>query len=300
MFDRGITDKFANALAASKQWEKISEDKELYFAMRAEYVNVYYQGCSIFKISYENTQLCFRTHYKYLIHPYMNDPYILWNDKGNLIKERVDSGVFIDILDTKLLKKAASSYAVAEKKGIHSILKSNKNIVDVEVSLSAAAENEQNSEDEIDASKPHADRIDFVALQQIDGTARIVFFEAKRFENPELRAKGVDAPVLGQIRKYEKLIAENEEGIRTSYLKVCKNLHKLVPERWDHLVKEVAEGAVELTVAPRVRLVVFGYDADEDVGAIWGEHKAKLRKELKERLLSKGDPKGFVTGISKY
>jgi hypothetical protein len=223
----------------------------------------------------------------------MKDPYVSWHGEGNAIKDRVDKEVFIERFDTKLLKKDASYYAGAEKEGVHKILKNNKNIVDVEIALSVAPEKEQNSEDEIEASKAHADRIDFIALQRIDGTARIVFFEAKRFENPELRSM----KVLGQIEKYEILIAKEKEQIETSYFKVCKNLHRLAPERWDDVVKQVAERAIKPAVDPRVRLVVFGYDAGERDG-IWSDLKKKLSDKL--LILSKGDPTGFVQHISKY
>src|ERR1700730_16841730 len=123
MFIRGISDGFETALFESQQWEKIAQDEELYFAMRNESVNVYYRGCSIFNISYNKNQLLFRTHYKYLIHPYMKDPYVSWHGEGNAIKDRVHKGVFIERFDAKLLKKAASYYAGAEKEGVHKILK---------------------------------------------------------------------------------------------------------------------------------------------------------------------------------
>src|ERR1019366_8368912 len=118
MFNRGISDeKFLTALRDWKEWDKIAADKELFFAMRENSVHVYYQGCRIFNISYDH-RLLLKTHYKYLINPYMNDPYISWSGEGNSIKKRVDE-IFIESLDTNLLKKAASYYAGAEKQGVH-------------------------------------------------------------------------------------------------------------------------------------------------------------------------------------
>lgn len=305
MFVRGISDEFATALSKSPQWGEISPDPDLFLAMRNEYVNVYYRGCSIFKISYKNDQLRFETHYKYLIHPHMEKPYIMWRDAGNAIEERIDKnhkdkGIFVDSLDTELLKTAASYYAGAEKKGVHKILQSNGNIIDVEIALSSDAEKKQDVEDEIDAGdeskdlKTHADRIDFVALQRIDGCARVVFFEAKRLKNPELwtSAKGI----THQIERYEGLLAKEKEHIENSYLKVCKNLYHLAPKRWGNLVEDVAKGRIKLDVDPKVRLVVFDYDAGQRDGVL-EELKARLGGTL---ILSKGDPKGLIQGISRY
>jgi predicted aconitase with swiveling domain len=55
-----------------------------------------------------------------------------------------------------------------------------------------------------------------------------------------------------------------------------------------------------LTVDPEVRLVVFGYDADQEGGEVWKDHKETLSKNLQGRLLMKGSPRGFINGISKY
>jgi hypothetical protein len=276
MFKRGISDEFERALLASKQWGIIVADKDLYFAMRNEYVNVYYEGCSIFKISFERQQLRFETHYKYLVHPHMKKPYIMWRETGNRIKDRMDK-IFIETLDTKLLKKAASYYAGAEKTGVHKLLQCNNNIIDVEIAFSSATENEQDIEDELDASRPHADRIDFAALRVIEAKSRIVFFEAKHFDNSALRSGSeIAPPVIEQIERYEKLIEGKEEKIKDSYRRVCKNLHTLAPDRWHDVVKQVVGNKVELTVDPKVRLVVFGFDADGKHGKIWKEHKDRL------------------------
>jgi hypothetical protein len=49
---------------------------------------------------------------------------------------------------------------------VHSILKNNTNIIDVEVALSRSAEIETDHDDESTNGRPIADRIDFAALQR--------------------------------------------------------------------------------------------------------------------------------------
>jgi hypothetical protein len=230
----------------------------------------------------------------------MKYPYILWEGEKNSIGKRA-SEIFIDRVDLDLLKKASSYYAGEEKKGVHCILKSNNNIVDVEVALSRSAEEEQDAEDEANAFKRVSDRIDFVALQGAGGAAHIVCFEAKRFDNPELRsAKGTSPPVLDQIKRYQDLIAAEIGNMEESYRRVCKNLYRLLPERCNDLVVAVAADSIDLAISPEVRLVVFGYDTDQRDGKVWKEHKEKLANELRENLLSKGNPVGFTNGIGKY
>ena len=58
MFDRGITNpKFVDALKKWPHWKDIISDKDLFVGIRNEYINIYYQGCSLFKISYKEADL---------------------------------------------------------------------------------------------------------------------------------------------------------------------------------------------------------------------------------------------------
>jgi hypothetical protein len=289
VFTKGISDKFVAALLDWKHWKEIITDRDLFLAIRNESVNIYFQGCSIFKISFQEKRLNIETHYKYLLNPDVKKPYISWNGEGPAISDDRLRKIFVSKFDVGSLKKSSSRYAGDEKRGVHSILKSNKNIIDVEVALSSSG---------------IADRIDFAALQRKgkDDEARIVFFEAKRFDNPELSSRPSNEPrVIKQIGKYETFITDYKEEIADSYRRICQNLTKLVPDRCDPLVFQVADigNPLELAVDSDVRLVVFGYDADQDEGTVWRPHKDKLRTRFKSYFLLKGSPDEFSSGISK-
>jgi hypothetical protein len=298
-FKRGITEpEFVGALKKCHPWQEIMKDEDLYIAIRKEYINIYYQGCSIFKISYKKGPLVFETHYKYLVHPNMNHPLISWEGESPAVEDRV-SEIFINKFDLGLLKKSSCAYAEPEKVGVHSILKSNKNVVDVEIALSHESENETDDEEQNPKGKQVADRIDFAAIQRKDGKPCIVFFEAKCFENGELRSQKLEPAVIKQIEKYETFIEKYRPDLEESYRTVCRNIVDLVPpDRYDPLVKEVADSPEQLTVDPHVRLVVFGYDADQNDGKVWNKHKEKLLDHFKNRLLLKGSPREFTVGIS--
>jgi hypothetical protein len=297
MFDRGISDNFVDALKHWEHWEEVVNDRELFVGIRRESINIYFQGCSLFKISYREGRPVFETHYKYLVRPKLKNPLVLWDGERPVLKVRVDE-IFIDHFDIDPLKKSSSSYAGAEKQGVQSILKSNGNVVDVEVALSQESEVETDSADQSAKGKRVAERIDFAAIQRKDGKPCIVFFEAKRFDNSDLRSQELKPRVFEQIRKYETFIKNNRTDIETSYGRVCKNLVDLAPDRYPHL-EEVARRPEQLTVDSDVRLVVFGYDADQGGGEVWKEHKETLSKYFKDRLLLRGNPAGFTRGISR-
>lgn len=295
MFKRGISDGFVQALKIWPHWGQIIKDGDLFVAIRNEYINIYYQGCSLFKISFKEGRLTSETHYKYLVHPNVKNPYVSWNGERPALEGR-ENEILIHEFKPNLLKKSAHWYAEPEKVGVQSILKSNKNVVDVEVALSPKSDVEIDDEDQNTKGKRVADRIDFAAIQKRGGKAFIVFFEAKRFDNSDLKSQKLEPRVFEQIKRYETFINNNSAYIKTSYGRVCTNLVDLHPGRYADL-EELARSPDQLTVDPEVRLVVFGYDEDEDKGAVWNKHKKKLLNHFHDRLLLKGSAGEFTHGI---
>lgn len=98
------------------------------------------------------------------------------------------------------LNVAAKPYAGAEKVGIH-IVMSTPNIVDVELVFMIAGVKEGNAGNS---------RVDFAAVHEMADEARLAFYEAKRFSNPETRASR-DAPprVVEQISRYASLLRQH-------------------------------------------------------------------------------------------
>jgi hypothetical protein len=296
MFKRGISDGFVQALKKWKHWDEIIKDHDLFVAIRNKYINIYFQGCSLFKASY-NEGLVVKTHYKYLVRPNLQNPYVSWVGDSPALEDLANK-ILVDRFDLGSLKTSSRWYGEPEKAGLHRILKRNTNVVDVEVALSPESEVETDSDDRITKGKRVADRIDFAAVQKKEGRACIVFFEAKRFDNGELRSQRGEPRVFGQIRNYGEFINNNAPGIKTSYGRVCKNLVDLAPDRTHPLVREVVRNPEQLTVDPNVRLVVFGFDQDQRDGTVWNKHKTKLEGLFGTRLLLKGSPSEFTSGIS--
>lgn len=296
-FNRGLDDVFVNALNDEYEkggwWHRFVNDQEVFVAIRRNSVNAYYRGCSLLKLDWKSGAIEGSTHYKYLLHPSNPNPYFKIVD-GRTELPQDPSDLFIRSVDNLYnLKKAAQPFAGDEKSGVHDILRSNDNVLDVEIAFGA---------DDRDSLNP---RVDFAALKNGDGITELVFFEAKHFDNlQELRASGGATPkAVEQINTYSDRLAKNSDQIVSSYRRVCENLVCLKGVSDRHpirhsMVEAIADGSRELRIDPQPVLIVFGYDADQWKGDIWEPHKDKLERLLPKRFFSKGKATKFVRGIS--
>lgn len=297
LFKRGLSTAFVERLNEEYKpgswWQRIADDPQLFIAIRDEYLNVYWKGNSLLRLRMEEGALIGEAHYKYLLRPDCANPYIPIAGGRPTMGNHADF-FFNDISEVTALKRAADVYAGEEKTGVHKIVMSNPNIIDVEIAFSTTNEK---------SGARVAQRIDFAALKR-DGSAwELVLYEAKAFSNPELRASGEGVPVLNQIEGYRQFLRTAKAEITDSYRTVCGNLLALdgVNNRFGSLqngLKEIAEGRCKFSVSDDVRLVVFGYDGDQSCGSVWTAHRQKLFDALGDKLLLKGDAKGMVRGIS--
>lgn len=296
-FKRGLSPDFVQRLneeyCSGGWWKAIADDQQLFIAIRDEYLNVYWKGNSLLRLWMEGGSLRGEAHYKYLLRPDIKNPYIPID--GGCPKLGNPADFFLgDFSDVASLKRAADAYAGEEKIGVHKIVMSNLNIIDVEVAF--GTDNEE-------SGARVAQRIDFAALRERRGKWELAFYEAKAFANPELRAKNKEAPVLKQIERYKKFLRTAYSDVADSYRTVCGNLYALngVNRRFSSMhdgLKCIADGKFDLRISDEIRLVVFGFDGDQGNGAVWDEHRQKLREVLGDNLLLKGDAKGLTRGIS--
>jgi hypothetical protein len=261
----------------------------LFIAIRKDYINVYLNGSSLLKLWLEGNELVGETHYKYLLTPDANRPYVKVVGGQAQIASHAD--MFLpDLSNLQALKRAADAYSSGEKSGVHQIVMSNPNVIDVEIAF--GAENEK-------TGSITANRIDFAALRQQPAGLEVVFYEAKQFSNKELRASGGDVPVLEQLRRYESFLRSEQQALADSYRMVCENLVALdgVRERYASM-QSVMRDLPNFVIQSEVRLVVFGFDNDQKNGANWSGHRDKLKAVLGDKLLLKGDAKDFTNGIA--
>ena len=293
-FNRGIDDSFVKRLNYEYEqggwWRAIASDPDLFIGIREKYLNVYWKGNSLLKLWLDGERLVGETHYKYLLRSDTTRPYVCV--EGGKVKVVDASALFLgDLSDVVALKRAAAAYVGGEKDGVHRIVLSNRNVVDVEVAFGLEANGEV---------PPSSRRLDFASLRLTDDGAEIVFYEAKRFSNPELRANG-DArpPVAEQIDDYGKLLHGHSADVGRSYRKVCGNLIDLCGVRkrygdWRETMRRLSAKEIGLRVREDVRLVVFGFDADQRDGEVWKKHCEKLKAAVNQSLLLIGNPRGSL------
>ena len=307
IFQRGISNPdFIKALQEEYNnpeswWRRIVDDKDLFIAIRNEYINVYFKGNSLIKLSFTNGDLIAETHYKYLIKPKVTPCLIKTSTSNgmNFSPDNAQEYFTNNISDIEAIKTASGAYSGIEKEGIQKIIKSNDNIVDLEIALTHEAEADEMNPQE--STKNSAKRIDFAALQKKDDCYELIFFEAKDFSNPELRVDGPDSKpkVMKQIETYQDLLIKYEADIISSYNKICQNLFDILPHsRLGQAIIDIANGkSLEVNIEPR--LVLFGFDGDQQKGDHWKPHKKKLKKYLNNKFLAKGKPIDFKNGIAK-
>ena len=295
-FKRGLDQSFIEVLNNEYQkggwWKQIADHPSLTITVRDNYLNVYFKGNSILFLKLAGGNLTGQTHYKYILDPTVKAPYVSWIN-GALDKTSTAQSVIENLEDLDGLMRASVPYTTPEKDGVDVICQSNPNVVDLEIALTAT---------NVETNAKSALRIDMAAFQEEAGTTTLQFFEAKRFDNSELRASG-RPKVLDQIVKYENLIMEQEKAIRASYLAIAQNLIDLEgasisKERRDVCRKAIEAGSDGLAISAKPRLVIFGFDKDQKDGEVWAGHRDKLINALgKDRVLLKGNPNNFKNGI---
>lgn len=296
VLNRGLDDDFVEALNREYErggswWKGFVDDKELFLAIRRNYVNVYYRGCSLLKLKW-NGAILGETHYKYLLRPKLTNGHGAYLDvrdgRVDFPVKKVGDFFVEDLIGINDLKQAAKPYAETEKIGVHEIVSRNWNVLDVEIAFGESA----------NLSAPRAD---FAVLRKTEKGENIVFFEAKHFGKSKgaLRAEGDAEPkVIGQIGRYADLLRRNRKTIIDSYRRVCCNLWNMSgvnernPER-HKLLHGIVDGSIQLHVDEEPELVVFGFDADQRDGKNWGAHREKLKSQLGSRVHFVGDSKNF-------
>lgn len=114
VFDRGINPGFADALNAAYDdggwWRTLADDTNLLIAIRSNYLNVYWRGNSLLRVSHEKGRLVGRVHFKYLLRAGRTPEYVVVEDGRAIIR---DPASFLnqDIGDVRSLKAAAKPYA---------------------------------------------------------------------------------------------------------------------------------------------------------------------------------------------
>lgn len=296
-YRRYISDEFVVALNALYEredggwWRGLLVDPDIFMAFRDGALNAYHRGCSIAQLRLVGGEVRALTHYKYLLKPVLKSPMVetrqgafqfpaSWQNPAEAFTS--------SLADLSAIKRAAKPYAGGEKKFVGEVIRRNGNVFDVEIALTRETEGEV---PEGETGKA-ADRIDIAALKAGGTGVELVFYEAKLFQNGELRASGgADARVIGQIARYVDLLEKYQAEIRASCLLAAQNVLDIqgLSIARKAQAKALLERADSFTISTNPFLIVGGFDADQRDGEVWKAHHKKLADALKGRLIVAGN-----------
>lgn len=307
----GVSDAFLDHLDqlarqdGGSWWRDVLKRDDVFLAVRRNSLNVYYRGGSIFRIDDRGDGTASpKTHVKYLIR------------QQQALAELVDgefrpNGIgWTHYAGQKTLRdmvRAASDLAGAEKTGLHPLIMGSSVVIDVEIALGRAQDNEI-TESMADGTASLAnrslDRLDVATLERQGTDIAVVFHEAKHFTNTALRARSGAPAVIGQLRRYRSTLSHHTPALIARYQASCRAILRLnamrrhvraetgagVPLSRDPLVQEVATGNTVLTIDPNPRLIIFGFDADQKKGQLKTILSALETADPSLAVYAAGDP----------
>mgnify|MGYP001408569273 CR=1 FL=1 len=271
-------------------WKPLIDYPAFIAAIRKDYLNVYRNGCSIAKISLVSSELVAETHYKYLVSSKKKPEMI--RATGGDYQYTDPSKYFIPSLsDRKTLIASTDLHGGIEKTGVHKIIMSNPNVIDTEIAFS----NEE--------SEKQTDRIDICVVRTDTVVPTLRFIEAKDVSyRGALRSGETTQPkVLGQLERYAETLEKYQDDIIEAYRQLLATVRQLKGNRWLGIGLKSID-TTKLALDPLPYLAIFGFDGDhqKNPDSIHNHHMQRLISALgKDRVLLKGDPEGFVNGISK-
>lgn len=291
VFKHGLDPDFMEKLeilAKRPGWfADVLADPGLVLGIRDNYINVYWRGCSLFKI-WEGKTGClkFSTHPKYLVDPDLSKQVEFDGSDFKVTELTALISHYRGSETLDKMRRAAKNYCGDEKEGVHAVICAGENnVIDTEITF------------EGNLSKA-IQKIDLACLEEVQGSIRLRFWEAKLYKNDEIHAAGEnEPPVVNQVSCYRAKLIEHRDEVIESYRVVARNLVDIarwvgIPGKSGKLIGRVAAGdPVVLDDTPFVGLIVYGFDADQKHGDRWAKDRKKLERKM--YVVAKGDPKGI-------
>lgn len=272
-FNRGIKKQdFINALNElykdkNSFWHKMLNDKELFVAIRDNYINVYYFGASLCKLDYTSDGVIRgQTHRKYLG---IEEDGHFESANGKIIEEK---SKIKSLTELTQIKGNANKYVIPEKReSYNEILNTGICVIDVETTLV-----KKKIPNPIKKSDYESSSLDYLVSEN----DKLVFYEAKHINNKEIRSR-TTPKVLVQIARYEEAIKQHEDEIISSYKLVCQNLNDLHISKNGNCDGNLIGKKICIELKPR--LIIFDIDNSKKED----KHILKLKEVLGDRLLLK-------------
>lgn len=249
-------------------------DDGLRLAIRNNYLNFYYRGQSVAKVSYgRRDDISAKVHVRYI------DP-----NRKDQSYETIQSNNYSGKKELLTWIKNTVDHCGKEKIFVDKLVHKNPNVIDLEMALpfDPRVKLIACNEDSKNKDKKVALRMDLVALEQISSVWTIVFWEAKMVKNPEARCSGQDLPKVDcQLKNYAAWVELNKANLIKQYRKNCELLVKFHERALTlrHGIEPLGEGIIAvangatLDLDPRPRLIIDNQIPSKS----FEPHRAKLR-----------------------
>lgn len=260
------------------------KDKELFFALRNDRVDVYYRGGAAYSIYFRDGKIIPETHVKYLV---FGARYIRLTDgRFSYSPDQHMQTVYQEGTSLQQIKAAIKNYVGVEGKGVYEAIKGYPLVADVEIAFRREKNDEIDDERIEPSGHRRQDRIDVCLVQTDGGDLRLRFWEAKHFTNPELFSDDI----LTQLQGYEDQLVSRRMELLDAYRNVCRFNSDLAELRMsmgiDHardsyadVWRDIADGRTPLVLDEKPSLLVFGFDNDQKNGR-WAQREADLKRDL--------------------
>lgn len=289
-----MTTKFARKFAIEKLqqapvwWEELLirlkpsgeelGDTGLRLAVRDGYLNFYHQGQAIAKVGFtQNNLLRSEQHVKYVFESATSQKYTKLVGDSNCITNPDNNKEFAQYLGSETLDlwiTRSKKHKGEEKTFVEQVIAANENIIDMEMGLPGSGF-----------------RIDLVTIEEDQGQAKIVLWEAKLTSDTRCRSS-IDQPeVINQISKYREFLIEekNQLEVINAYITACKvqtHICQLAGKQVSKTIEAVAKGTLQLGLDTEPRLL-FLHNPKNTQKDSWLPHQQKLiDKQIKLQVMT--------------
>lgn len=228
-------------------WRTIVDDKDIFILIRNNEVRVQASGGLLLQINQDsqNNLIC-RMHEEYLSLRSEKNPYVTLEEMSTAPIKRVE-GLKGFVKHYAKIKRRINIFTGKERQAVQYLANNIHQIVDIEIGFEGELKE--------NASKKSVLRIDMAAITD-NGT--LVFFEAKLFDNSEIRSKKTPR-VVWQLQKYKKLLSQNGEDIIAGYKEQLNVYNQLRGSFFEQRARNLNE----ISHYPHARLIITGFDASQ-------------------------------------
>jgi len=298
-FHRGLDEKsfekikefFESKLGKEIKRARFDGQPAFNICIRDNYINIYWQGCSVLKYSPNARKRNFLIHYKYVYKKNYGDndnTYRSLTPEGDDLVDEKTSWSFRDNIVIPASKgeiEAVKKYVIGEKEKLSCYLVTVPPfLVDLEIAFPRKSE---------EKGKNVADRIDMARLVYKDGVPTLQLVEVKIDNDSRLRStfnkKRIEEnppEIMTQMRYYQEFLNNEKHCIKASYKKIAKNYIDLgLTDQMSDLKGRKAEKVLtdfhnRGKIDPRPYILIIGKKSNMK-GRV-GNHLERLQKLFKK------------------